>query len=41
MLHFVAYVNNVCPDYMKEVFEYVSQGRISLRYNYTRLQVPF
>ena len=26
---------------MKEVFEYVSLGRISSRNNYTRLKVPF
>ena len=26
---------------MKEVFEYASQGRISLRNNYARLKVPF
>ena len=35
------YVNNACPYYMKEVFEYASQGRISSRNNYTRLKVPF
>ena len=27
------YVNNACPYYMKEVFEYASQGRISSRNN--------
>ena len=32
------YVNNVCPYYMKEVFEYASQGRISSRNNYARLK---
>ena len=35
------YVNNACPYYMKEVFEYASQGRISSRNNCTRLKVPF
>ena len=35
------YVNNACPYYMKEIFEYASQGRISSRNNYTRLKVPF
>ena len=24
---FFKYVNNVCPDYMKEVFDYASKGR--------------
>ena len=27
--------------YVKEVFEYASQGRISSRNNYARLKVPF
>ena len=35
------YVNNACPYYMKEVFEYASQGRISSRNNYAKLKVPF
>ena len=35
------YVNNGCPYYMKEVFEYASQGRISSRNNYAGLKVPF
>ena len=35
------YVNNACPYYMKEVFEYTSKGRISSRNNYARLKVPF
>ena len=35
------YVNNACPYYMKEVFEYAWQDRISLRNNYARLKVPF
>ena len=35
------YVNNAFPYYMKEVFEYSSQGRISSRNNYARLKVPF
>ena len=34
------YVNNACPYYMKEVFEYVSQDRISSRNNYVK-KVPF
>ena len=34
-------VNKACPYYMKEVFEYASQGRISSRNNYTKLKVPF
>ena len=35
------YDNNVCLSYMKEVFEYASQGRIISRNNYARLKVPF
>ena len=38
---FFKYVNNVCPDYMKEAFDYASKGRISWKYNYARLQVSF
>ena len=30
------YVNNACPYYMKEVFEYASQSRTSSRNNYAR-----
>ena len=35
------YINKTCPYYMKEVFEYASQGRISSRDNYTKLKVSF
>ena len=35
------YVNKACSYYMKEVFEYASQGRISSRNNYAKLKVPF
>ena len=35
------YVNKACPYYMKEVFKYASQGRISSRNNYAKLKVPF
>ena len=42
------YVNKACPYYMKEVFEYASQGSIrnnnyasSSRNNYAKLKVPF
>ena len=35
------YVNNACLYYMKEIFEYASQDRISSRNNYDRLKVPF
>ena len=35
------YVNNACHYYLKEVFEYASQGRINSRNNYARLQGPF
>ena len=35
------HVNEACPYYMKEVFEYASQGRINSRNNYTELKVPF
>ena len=35
------YVNNACPYYMKEVFEYASQGRTSSRNNYPKLKIPF
>ena len=34
------YVNNAFHYYMKEVFEYASQGRINSRNNYARLKVP-
>ena len=37
----VKYVNKACPYYMKEAFEYASQGRISSRNNYAKLKVPF
>ena len=30
-----------CPYYMKGVFEYTSQERISSRNNYAKLKVPF
>ena len=32
-------VNKACPYYMKEVFEYASQGRISSRNNFAKLKV--
>ena len=35
------YVNDACLYYMKEDFEYASQGRISKRDNHARLKVPF
>ena len=35
------YVNKACPYYMKEVFEYASQGRISSIDNCAKLKVPF
>ena len=35
------YVNNICSYYVREVFEYASQGIISSRYNYTGLKVSF
>ena len=35
------YVNNACPYYIKEVFEYASQETISSRNNYAELKVPF
>ena len=35
------YVNNVCPYYLKEVFEYASKGIISSRNSYTGLKVSF
>ena len=35
------YVNEACPYYMKEVFEYASQGRIISRSNYAKLKVSF
>ena len=35
------YVNKACPYYMKEVFEYASQGSISSRNNYAKLKLPF
>ena len=34
-------VNKAWPYYMKEAFEYASQGRISSRNNYATLKVPF
>ena len=35
------YVNKACPYYMKKVFEYAWQGRISSRNNYAKRKVPF
>ena len=35
------YIKNVCPYYMKELFEDASQNRISLRNSYARLEVSF
>ena len=35
------YVNNAYPYYIKEVFKYASQDRISSINNYARLKVPF
>ena len=35
------YVNNACPYYLKELFQYASQGKISSRNNYAKLKVPF
>ena len=35
------YVNKACPYYMKEVFEYASQGRISSRNNYAKINFLF
>ena len=35
------YVNNACPYYIEEVFEYASQGRISSRNNHAKLKDPF
>ena len=35
------YVNNACPYYMKEIFEYASQGRMNSRNDYAKLEVPF
>ena len=35
------YVNKAWPYYVKEYFEYASQGRISSRNNYAKLKVPF
>ena len=34
------YVNNVCPYYVKEVFDYALQSRITST-NYARLKIPF
>ena len=34
-------VNKACPYYMKEVFEYASQGRINSINNCAKLKVPF
>ena len=34
------YVNNVCPYYVKVVFDYALQSRITST-NYARLKVPF
>ena len=35
------YVNNACPYYTEEVFEYASQRRISSRNNQAKLKDPF
>ena len=35
------FVNNACPHYLNEVYEYASQWRIESRSNFTKLKVPF
>ena len=35
------FVNNVCPSYLKEVFEYAPQCRIGTRNNFAKLKHPF
>ena len=41
MSQFLNYVNKACPYYMKEVFVYALQDRISSRNNYAKLKIPF
>lgn len=41
IIFFFRYVNNVCSYYMKGIFEYASQGRMSSRNNYARLKFLF
>ena len=35
------FVNNACPHYLNEVYEYAPQCRIESRSNFARLKVPF
>ena len=35
------FVNNVCPRYLNEVYEYASQCRIESRSNFAKLKVTF
>ena len=35
------YVNEAWPYYIKEAFEYASQGRIRSKNNYAKLTIPF
>ena len=35
------FVNNVCPHYLNDVYEYASQCRIEPRSNFAKLKVPF
>ena len=35
------FVNNACPHYLNEVYEYAPQCRIESRSNFAKLNVPF
>ena len=35
------FVNNVCPHYLNDVYEYAPQCRIESRINFAKLKVPF
>ena len=35
------FVNNACPHYLNEVYEYAHQCRIESRSNFAKLKVPF
>ena len=35
------FINNTCPYYLKEIFEYAPHCRIETRNKFTKLKIPF
>ena len=35
------FVNNFCPYYLKEIFEFVPHGKIDTRNKFAKLKIPF